>query len=135
MFLNQLSNEQKELFLDVCIHASMTDNMFANEEKQIIQQYCEEMQLAIVRYEVIVDSKTAISRLIEISSKAEIKIITLELTALIMSDKKYNEFEQEFMNDFINKIGLSNDEYKEIMELLNKLTTVYSQINNIIFKD
>ncbi len=135
MYLKQLSDEQKELFLDVCIQASLANNIITDEEKHLIQMYCEEMQLANVRYEVNSDLNTVISRLIEISSKAEIKIITLEITALIISDKKYDEFEQKFMNDFIRKIGLSNNEYEEIMNLLNKLTTIYNQINNMIFKD
>ena len=40
MYLNRLSGEQKELFLDLCIHASKADGIFAEEEKQYIQQYC-----------------------------------------------------------------------------------------------
>lgn len=40
MYLNRLSGEQKRLFLDLCIHASKADGIFAEEEKQYIQQYC-----------------------------------------------------------------------------------------------
>ena len=40
MYLNRLSGEQKELFLDLCIHASKADGIFAEEEKRYIQQYC-----------------------------------------------------------------------------------------------
>ena len=40
MYLNRLSGEQKRLFLDLCIYASKADGIFAEEEKQYIQQYC-----------------------------------------------------------------------------------------------
>ena len=40
MYLNRLSGEKKILFLDLCIHASKADGIFAEEEKQYIQQYC-----------------------------------------------------------------------------------------------
>ena len=36
MYLNRLSGEQKELFLDLCIHASKADGIFAEEEKQFL---------------------------------------------------------------------------------------------------
>ena len=47
MFLNRLSNEQKELFLDLCIHASKADNDFAEDEKLVIDQYCDEMHINV----------------------------------------------------------------------------------------
>ena len=40
MYLNRLSGEQKELFLDLCIHASKADGIFAEEEKSLSGKLC-----------------------------------------------------------------------------------------------
>ncbi|MEG1846493.1 MAG: hypothetical protein RR239_06290 [Oscillospiraceae bacterium] len=133
MYLNKLSNEQKELFLDICIHAAMSNTIFSDEERETIDQYCDEMKLNNVRYEAIFDFKTAVSKLIEISSRAELKIVALELTALIISDKKYDDYEREVMNYFISQVGIDENNYNEVSSLLNELWIIYSKINDFVF--
>ena len=134
MFLNRLSSEQKDLFFDLCIHASMANNDFAEEEKLMIQQYCDEMQLSDVRYEANLDLDKSVSKLVEISSKAELKMMTLELTGLILSDNKYDDFEKTFMHSFAEKAQMSNDEYNEIFKVVNDLNDLYKKIGDIISK-
>lgn len=134
MFLNRLSSEQKDLFLDLCIHASMANNDFAEEEKLMIQQYCDEMQLSDVRYEANLDLDKSVSKLVEISSKPELKMITLELTGLILSDNKYDDFEKTFMHSFAEKAQISDDEYNEIFKVVNDLNDLYKKIGDILSK-
>ena len=38
MYLNRLNEEQKNLFIDLCIHASLANNNFADEEKNMIDE-------------------------------------------------------------------------------------------------
>ena len=133
MYLNKLSGEQKELFLDLCIHASMSNNNFDEKEKEYIRQYCEEMQLDNVRYTTVNDIENTINKIIEISSETELKIVILELTALLLSDNEYDEMEKDFMEKMLVKANISNDVNNQIIDIINKLTAIYSEINSIIF--
>lgn len=134
MYLNRLNLEQKELFLDLCIHASLSNNNFASEEKHAIEQYCAEMQLPLVRYSTEKTVDEAVNRILEISTKEELRIILLEITALIISDNVFDEREQKFMNDLADRIGFSKGHLDEMLGCLNELTEVYKKINSIIFK-
>lgn len=133
MYLSRLDHEQKELFLDLCIHASMSDHEFSDDEKSIVFQYCAEMQLSDIRYEAKIGMSEVVDKLIEISTPDELRIILMEITALIISDAARNQYEQQFLSEFINKIGVSGEELTELINSLNELTAVYTKINNFIF--
>lgn len=133
MYLNRLSNEQKELFLDLCIHASMSNNDFDEKEKEYIRQYCEEMQLDNVRYTAENELDAAVEKMIKISSETELKIVILELTALLLSDNEYDEMEKQFMEKMLTKANISSDVNNQIIASLKKLTDIYAEINSIIF--
>ncbi len=133
MYLSRLDHEQKELFLDLCIHASMSDHEFSDDEKSIVFQYCAEMQLSDIRYEAKIGMHEVVDKLIEISTPDELRIILMEITALIISDAARNQYEQHFLNEFINKIGVSSEELTELIKSLTELTSVYTKINNFIF--
>ena len=134
MYLNRLNNEQKELFIDLCIHASLSNNNFAAEQKGTINAYCKEMNLSDIRYETSKSLDEVLDRIIEISTKDEIRIIILEITALIISDDIYDEREKAFMDRLINKTGISKERLDEILTCLHELTATYKKINNLIFE-
>ena len=133
MYLSRLDHKQKELFLDLCIHASMSDNEFSEEEKAIIFQYCAEMQLSDIRYEAKHSTDEVIEELVEISSPDELRIILMEITALVISDNACNQHEQRFMDKLVEKIGVSNEELSDLINSLNALSSVYEKINIFIF--
>ena len=132
MYLNKLNNEQKDLFLDFCVHASMANNSFAEEEKLTIDQYCVEMQIAEPRYEANFTLDEAIEKLLAISTKEELRIILLEITALIISDNEYDEMEQEFMNEFLQKAGMTVEEHSKMVAALTQLSDIYKEIDSIV---
>lgn len=133
MYLNKLSSEQKELFLDLCIHAAMANNDFHEKEKEYVRQYCEEMQLSNVRYTAVNDLDNAVEQIIKISSESELKIVILELTALLLSDNEYDEMEKRFMEKMLIKANISSDLNGKMINLLNKLMNIYAEIDSMIF--
>lgn len=133
MFLNRLNDEQKNLFLDLCVHAAMANNDFAKEEKQTIDQYCVEMQIAEPRYTANYSLDEVVDKLIAISTKEELRIILLEITALIISDNVYDNEEQKFMDSFAERIGFSKEKVGEMLDCLNDLSRVYQKINSLVF--
>lgn len=132
MYLNRLSAEQKNIFLDICIHAANANNDFADEEKLYIRQYCEEMQLSKVRYETDSDLKELIPRLVKISTRAELKMITIELLGLLLSDHCYDDFEKKFMDYFSKETNLTSQEFQQMFDVLNELNKVYEKLNEIV---
>ena len=96
MYLNKLNNEQKELFLDLSIHAAMSNNIFTDEEKVTVRQYCAEMNIA-ERYEAKLSNDEVLEKLSAISTKQEMRIVFMEITALVLSDNIFDEQEQAFV--------------------------------------
>lgn len=47
MFLNALRNDTKEIFLKLCVQGSLINDNFENEEKEIISDYCREMDVEV----------------------------------------------------------------------------------------
>ena len=132
MYLGKLNNEQKNLFLDLCIHGANSNNDFANDEKEMVNAYCTEMQIP-VRYTEENDLDSCIDRLIQISSEEEIRAILIEITALILADDICDEQEEVFMQKFIKKTGISNNEYRRISEMIARLSTLYKELNDFVF--
>lgn len=134
MYLNRLNSEQKELFLDLCIHASKANNDFADDEKKFIELYANEMQLCDVRYEAQNTFEEAMAKLVNISSNTELNIVVFELTALILSDHQYDELESTFMSKVTRIAGIDTTKHKEMIEMLNELSMVYEKLNSIILE-
>lgn len=132
MYLNRLNPEQKELFLDLCIHAAMANGEFASDEREMVESYCEEMQLLIPRYETEIDKDTAIEKIKEISTPQELKMILLELTGLILSDNICDEEEKSYISDFATKTGIDEACVDKAIRILTDLKSVYSEINTLI---
>ena len=129
MYLNRLNLQQKELFLDLCIHSAMANNNFAAEEKDMIDQYCIEMQLAQPRYTAVKDTNAVIDELKKISTPQELKMILLEITGLILSDNIYDDDEQKFMNSFAESIGVDKSCLNDMVASLNELKKLYLVVN------
>ena len=47
MFLNQLSDKEKNAFISLSVQASKSNGVFAEEEKAMIQEYCKEMDIPL----------------------------------------------------------------------------------------
>ncbi len=132
MYLNRLNSEQKELFLDLCIHASTSDNNYSEVEKEFIKLYSNEMQLTDIRYKAKTIFEDAIAKLVDISSEPELRIIVFELTALVLSDSNYDEMESVFMDKVIRATNIDKTRHKEMIVELNELTNIYKKLNSIV---
>ncbi|MBR6103143.1 MAG: hypothetical protein IKP95_11990 [Ruminococcus sp.] len=132
MFLNRLSGEQKELFLDLCIHASKSNDNFDDAEKLVIEQYCDEMRIDVRFDEQHTEAEVA-ERLLEISSPSDLRIVLLETASLILSDNFYDEDEKAFFEGFAAKVGVSKEELDSLVATLGELTELYARINEFVF--
>ena len=116
----------------MAILAAMSNNVFDDSEKELINQYCEEMQISEARYTTDKTFDAVIDRLADISSKVELKMMAIELYALLVVDDRYDEAEQDFMKKTIEKSGITEEEYVEIKDMVDTLNYAYGKLENLI---
>lgn len=132
MYLNRLNDNQKELFIDISIHAAESNNEFAEQEKELINQYCNEMNIFPARYTANSTLDDAMNKLINISTEEEKRMIVVELTGLVLSDNNFDKFEQQFMDDLSQKLKLDNNQIAYLIRQLNSLTEIYGNIDRFV---
>ena len=129
MFLNRLNETTKESFLKLCVHASLSNGIFSEEEKQTLFAYCREMNVQ----EYIPDTPETFEELVKrINSETnseEKNIYILEILALIKSDGVYDEKEQSFMKEFTYGLGFT----EAIIDKYDKLLEKYLEIGKELF--
>lgn len=131
MFLNQLLDEEKKAFISLSIYAANSDGDFAEEEKVMFQEYCKEMELENISAKDII-SKDEIIDIFKESEEHNKKIALFELLGLVYSDGKYMNEEKNFVEDFVRKIGLSEDIIKEQTELVVKYLNIVKEIVQVV---
>ena len=131
MYLNRLNNEQKELFLDLSIHAAMSNNLFTDEEKVTVRQYCVEMNIP-ERYEAKLSNDEVLEKLSAISTKQEMRIVFMEITALVLSDNIFDEQEQAFVKKVAAAAQVTDEEKDRIVDTVQELYVVYGNIARFI---
>ena len=122
----------KENFLKLCVHAALSNYVFADEEKKMLFEYCREMNVQ----EKVPDTPETFEELIkkinnETSSK-EKNIYILEILALIKSDGVYDEKEKEFMKKLTNGLGFSEEVIDKYNRLLEKYLEVVRELYDAI---
>ena len=128
MFLNQLSNHEKEAFISLSIHAAKANGIFEEEERILIEEYCREM--AIEKPDL--KSTMTLEEVEVVFSKSEHhikKIVLLEIFGLVYSDGQYDSEEKGFINDFVQEIGLGTEEAEKLQKLIIKYLEVLKEIS------
>lgn len=120
MYLNQLDEANKKDFLKVCVYASLSNGVFAEEEKKTLFAYCREMNVEEHVPETPETFEELIEKISKQTSKKEKNIYILEILALLKSDGVYDKKEQIFMDKLLTGLGLSNSILEKIAKLLDK---------------
>lgn len=131
MYLSKLSKKQKALFLEVCASLSVIDNEFAEEEKNVIDQLCEEMRIK-PKYNPTMDINEAVSKIASISNPREKKMIAIELIGLVMADGKVADEEKSLMKIVFNVFGLMEKDLDEAIVLVGDLYSTYNKFASFI---
>lgn len=133
MFLSQLKEENKELFLKLCVHAAMANDEFADEERNTIQLYCTEMELPMHIPEINADLDELLAVINKFANETEKKIIVVEILGLLKSDDKFDEKEHVFFDKVKESLSLSDEFCDKTESLLDKYTSIYKEPVNLIY--
>ena len=134
MFLTELKYEEKQLFLNLCIHAANANDLLVEEEKNMIQDYCREMKIEEPSFLEMKSLEAVIAEINRISDLISKKIIVNELMGLMMDDKEYEKHENIFMKTLAEKIGIEKDLFNEIAEKLDKYLQVCNELQEAVLE-
>jgi len=107
MFLNRLKKKEKIAFLELAHFVARSDNDFSKHQQEIIQSYCQEMQINNINYK---QKKFSLDKtLSKVKLKESQKIILLEIMALVYSDDILHKEEKKILDYTIKKFGLDSN--------------------------
>ena len=132
MFLNQLNENNKERFLNLCGHAIMADNVVEPEEMEYLALCCYEMEIPNQLPDISESLDDIISDISKDATAYEKKIIAFELIRLFKYDGSYDEEEKTFMQPILNKLEISAETHDILEKLADDYITVYNNICNVL---
>ena len=104
----KLKSDEKFAFLELAYHIANIDGEFDKEEKDVIEEYCAEMGIENIDYDI--DNFKLEDVLRQIKTQKSQKIILLELMILIHSDDKFHRFEHKIIEDIAAFYNISQNQ-------------------------
>ena len=128
MYLNFLTQREKELFLKLSYEVSKADGKVLEEEISLIHQFAEEMQISP---EEMADEDTAtiLSDIAQNSTNKAKRIIFIELLAIALVDNNFANPEIGMMSDVAKAFNISPE---QVSQALNAVTQYIRASNMII---
>lgn len=123
MFLNELNKKESIVFINLVEILAKIDDVFAQSEKELINEYIEEFSLT----SEIIEKLTFESSVKELSSSTDRvrNIIYFELIGLALADGSYDEKEVKFLNDLAVQFNISTKKQKDFINYFKMVKEVY----------
>ncbi|MGL5149601.1 MAG: hypothetical protein ACRC7N_03385 [Clostridium sp.] len=107
MFLNELNKNEAIAFLNLVDIFSKVDNVLANEEKELIEDYKEELEIkseeiSNISYDEVIAS-------LKESNDRNKRIVYFELVGLALVDGEYEEKEVDFLDKLAVDLNIPRD--------------------------
>ena len=127
MYLNFLTQREKELFLKLAYEVSKADGKLLEEETKLIHQFAEEMQIS--PEEMAEEGTDVILNEIAQNSTNKVKrIIFTELLAIALVDNNFANSEISLMSDVANAFNISSEQMTQTL----KAVILYVHASNMI---
>lgn len=131
MFLVNLSEKEKQLFLQASLHISHSDELFSEEEKLVIATLCQEMAIP-VSYEILQPLDDVLNELKQIASPRIKKCIVFELAGVVMADEVYADAEKALMARISSALGVDSEVTEESVRLITQMSEIYKSASKLI---
>ena len=132
MFLNNLTQEKKELFLSLAYNISCIDDTYADEEKMVLEQYCVEMDIRIDKIQLIEDFDKILNRINILCNFQEKKIFVFESVGLILADGVIHDKEMEAITNMVRLFEINDNYFEDCMKLIKEYYDLQSRMMNLI---
>ena len=135
MYLSLLNNYQKSLFLSLTLYLANTDSDYSKEEHEVIQSYCNEMNITENSFIPFTNITEIISKIDESSNTQEKKIVIFEAIGLAMIDNDYSDNEKKLIQLINTYFGFDKTFIIKCEELVNRYLIFQKEINNHILNN
>lgn len=132
MFLNNLTQEKKELFLSLAYNISCIDDNYADEEKMVLEQYCVEMDIRMDKIQLIEDFDKILNRINILCNFQEKKIFVFESVGLILADGVIHDKEMEAITNMVRLFEINDNYFEDCMKLIKEYYDLQSRMMNLI---
>lgn len=134
MFLNLLTEANKERFIKLCGCAIYADGIVADEEVELALAYCREMNIEQRVPDNSAVLKDVLKELDEEATEREKNIITFEILGMFLSDNDYAKEEEVMMQEIVEGMHITKDKFNNMLSLLNIYKSVYGEIcSTVVF--
>lgn len=123
MFLSELNKNESIAFVNLVEVLANVDEVFAENERQLLEEYIEELSLDKEEVEKL-DFELAIKKLEDSTDRIK-NIIYFELTGLALCDGSYDEKEIQFLMGLAARFNISIEKQKEFMNYFKMVKEVY----------
>ncbi len=134
MYLSLLGKKEKDSFLRLAYELALIDGDYGAEEQQMMEVYCNEMQISSSS----LDKEASISTIIDfIAKESDIKnkkIMIFEIIGLAMSDSNYDYKEKNFIYELMNKFMIEEDFGVTCEDIISEYISFQNKINSIIME-
>ncbi len=131
MYLRDFNDAQKELVLDLLIQALPAGWQKDSHCRARIESICAEMGTAPRFTEKLIDL-AALPMLADISSTVTMRKMLVELAILAMPFMEYETFERMFYDKYAPLTGLQQNEFEEILRLLEELVRNKQRLDELV---
>lgn len=125
MFLQFLTKEEKEAFLQLAHFIARADDDFSKKEQDIIKTYCTEMQIQDIEFDK--DSFELNKILNLVKSKKSQRVFLLEIMALIYSDEVLHNEEERVIDLILKKFDIDKNITSIYQEWTKAILALYRQ--------
>lgn len=134
MYLSNLTEKQKYLFLEFAYCLAVSDGDYSIEEENLINAYCNEMLVTFDSTKIIDKLPEKIIEKINLDcNEQEKKIFIFEALGLVLSDLDYTESEKQIINSALMKFGLKDEFRNECENIIKEYMNLQNRLNNLIF--
>lgn len=126
MFLSNLSEKEKKLFLQLSLHLSHSDNDFSDEEKLVIDTLSQEMSIP-VSYEIEQAYEDVLKELAQTADPRNKKCIIFELAGVVMADEVYADVEKQIMEQISDALGVERSVAERSVRLITQMADIYKE--------
>lgn len=135
MFLNQLNQDEKELFLELAANAVMANGVFEQEEMETVARLCYEMMVP----NHLPDTEKPLDKILdeinEIATAQEKNMILFELIMLLRADEEADTKELNLTGYVAYKLDITDDKSNHLHSLARIRQMLNSEITSLICQD
>lgn len=123
MFLSELNRKEASAFINLVEALANVDNVFAENEKDLIDDYIKELALDEKNIKKI-NFEAAVKELEEATDKVK-NIIYFELVGLALCDGEYDEKEIQFLKGLAARFNISKNKQYEFVNYFKMVKEIY----------